>query len=219
MSGNQERPLHEIHLEQMKKALEDPEVDKGSHLISRMTALGGLEEENITVSMDMNRKSSWTNPGDQIEDEAAHNEPENFMLIISPGGHAGISHQVDGGWTRTLLQEDEQRTLNAYVEPAIPLLRAMVEEIREEESKLSEEELDRMLAEEGTREAKREKFQELLRRTLVMAQSILEDLRILDEAHPGQTGTVQKRSTAERAFESLNTVAAMTGTKWEPLEG
>ena len=206
-------------LAEIRRVLDDPEGDAPKHLLGIMTCLDWKHQE-ITVLVDFDKKEGHPGgvpprevpPEDRPRDMwMARKWWENTMITINPGGEARLFHRLDGDWNGVPLDAEQQETLGEYVRRAIPTLRTAIHEIQSSDEKATEEELDRMMALEGTHQNRKRRFRELLRRAIVMQQSLLADLREMELEAPEADST-------ETALHCLYAAARLTGTDWELLE-
>ena len=120
------------------------------------------------------------------------------------------------------LNPEQQQALNEYVVRVKKILQIMIDNAIENEeyggpNENNEEEEERELAEGGLHSEKYPKFQELLRRTLVMGQSAAGDMKLMVEFSPDDLEIRKSQETMEAAFNCLVAVAILTDTEWEPL--
>ena len=103
--------------------------------------------------------------------------------------------------------------LNEYTRRGQEILEIMRDDMiqDDEENKPTEEDLEQDLAEDGTYEEKHAKFQELLRRTILMSHFATEDLKFIEQQTLPESEHVRKtRAAMETAFHCLLAAAAVT---------
>ena len=152
------------------------------------------------------------------------NCPDDHPKINIPNeGNPEILYQ-DGNriWVEEKLNPEQQQVLNEYVVRVKKILQIMIDNAIENEeygepNENNEEEEERVLAEGGLHSEKYPKFQELLRRTLVMGQSAAGDMKLMVEFSPDDLEIGKSQETMEAAFNCLVAVAILTDTEWEPL--
>ena len=207
------KSIVENQINEMAQALKGLEEDVETHFLARQTTFK-WGPDWVETNMCFNRGKPWTireEGGDNLTPTVLEtfNCPEDPRIIMPNEGNSKIFYQEgyvsSDIWVEEKLNPEQQQVLNEYSGRARKILQIMIDDITEDEEHegTNEEDEERALAEGGLNLGKYPKFQELLRRTLVMSQSAGEDMKLMEELSPDDLEIRKNRETMEAAFNCL----------------